>query len=112
MSEASIIDEIQVGLTVTSKIAHLKMPEGWLVDHDNLVRKDQYAGWSCACVTFENLGLCSHAVAVAVSEDPQLRLIGEEFLRCWMALGIAAARMKAALVSASTNEGIAATADQ
>lgn len=92
--------EIQNGMTITDGV--LKLRDGWLIGRDSLVKRDRYGCWSCNCAAFENLGLCSHTVAVAATEDPHLKMIGEEYMRCWMALGTEAARLKAALKSKPT----------
>ncbi|WP_439399515.1 SWIM zinc finger family protein [Bradyrhizobium sp. PMVTL-01] len=91
-----ILYEIQTGITVENGRI-LKIPEGWLIGPDNLVKRDRYAEWSCSCTKFANLGLCSHVVAVAATEDERIKAIGEQFMRDWLALATVAVRMKAAL---------------
>lgn len=92
----SILYEIQLGMSVEHGMI-LKLPGGWLIGRDNLVKRDKYACWSCNCSAFENIGVCSHTVAVAAIEDPRIRAMGEEFMRRWTALGSEAARLRAAL---------------
>jgi hypothetical protein len=104
--EPLIIYEIQAGLL--ESVSVLKTPDGWLIGQAGLVKKDRYTGWSCNCAIFGNLGVCSHTVAAAVSEDPQVRTICEDFERCFRALGVEARRTKAALKSSiriSVSEG-------
>jgi hypothetical protein len=92
----TILHEIQTGMMVEDGRI-IKTPVGWLIGQDGVVRKDGCGEWSCACTTFERVGLCSHSVAVAATEDERIKAIGEEFMRCWIALATEGARMKAAL---------------
>lgn len=91
-----IIYQIQLGMTVEDGRV-LKTPVGWLIGRDGVVKKDRYCSWSCSCIAFENVGLCSHTVAVAALENDRVKAIGDEFMKCWNALGTEAARLKAAL---------------
>ena len=91
-----ILYEIQTGMTIENGRI-VKIPEGWLIGPDNLVKRDRYAEWSCNCTKFEQMGICSHVVAVAAMEDDQIKALGNEFMRDWLALASVGVRLKAAL---------------